>query len=309
MSDTKKPDDVSAEQTVKASQTTTPEQPVKRKPGRPKGAKDKVPGRPPNPNAWAGSAKSSRERPRIRHAHPIERIKIIEDIPPDPVQVVLDNMDDEGNVAPGSVTLDRKGQSHSTVAERREVMQTYSMHEIEPPKKKRNFTDRFHNEMGADRTSPGDNSKYIRYALMSLDLPPINITDPEQVRNRLIEYFTFCEEHDRKPSMIGMANWLGVGKDVLDDWKHGVFRSDTHTPIIRQALAAMEEIMVDYFQNGKVNPATGIFLLKNMFQYRDVQDVVVTPKNPIGDAAQQGQLEDKYLDVVEVPEDDNGGND
>ena len=33
--------------------------------------------------------------------------------------------------------------------------------------------------------------------------------------------------------------------------------------------------------NGKINPASGIFLSKNWFNYKDVADVVVTPNNPM----------------------------
>jgi hypothetical protein len=64
-------------------------------------------------------------------------------------------------------------------------------------------------------------------------------------------------------------------------------------------VGALEEMWVDYMQNGKLNPASGIFIGKNFFGYRDVQDVVVTPNNPIGDPASQKALEDKYLEVVD----------
>jgi hypothetical protein len=43
----------------------------------------------------------------------------------------------------------------------------------------------------------------------------------------------------------------------------------------------MEEIWYDLMQNGKINPGSGIFLGKNMFGYKDVADVVVTPNNPM----------------------------
>lgn len=173
----------------------------------------------------------------------------------------------------------------------------------EATKKSRNFTDAYHTKFGFENAEPGDNARYLRYAMASLDLPPIDISDEKQVQQRLVDYFSFCAENDRKPSMVGMANWLGVDQTTLTSWKRGEYRSATHSPLIRKACAVLEEMMVDYFQNGKVNPASGIFLLKNMFQYKDVQDVVVTPNNPLGDTAAQKALEDKYLDIVEVSED------
>ena len=60
----------------------------------------------------------------------------------------------------------------------------------------------------------------------------------------------------------------------------------------------MEEINLDYFQNGKVNPAAGIFILKNHFGYRDVTDLEITPKQSImeQDAVQIAQ---KYNELPE----------
>ena len=34
-------------------------------------------------------------------------------------------------------------------------------------------------------------------------------------------------------------------------------------------------------QNGKISPPNGIFLGKNNFDYKDVQDVVLTPNTPL----------------------------
>ena len=285
MDDTRKNDGIGEDAPVTGGDIlTSADQPVKRKRGRPKGSKDKV-------KRDDGMSRM----PRYRHAMPAETIKVLDTGTPkrkkedgtevptsDPVQVVIEHMDASGKVDATNASVPVR------------TKQAVS---------KRPTTGRFQNEWGADRTEPGDNSRYIRYALMSLDLPVIDISDPKQVQDRLLEYFTFCMDHDRKPSLIGMANWLGVDKKTVDLWKRGDMRAETHTPIIQRAVALLEELSVDYFQNGKVNPAAGIFLLKNMFQYRDVQDIVVTPNNPLGDAAQQDQLEDKYLDIVDIPDD------
>ena len=63
--------------------------------------------------------------------------------------------------------------------------------------------------------------------------------------------------------------------------KSGEYRAQTHSPVIKKAIDMLEDLWVSYMQNGKINPASGIFLAKNMFQYKDVQDVVLTPNNPL----------------------------
>lgn len=149
-------------------------------------------------------------------------------------------------------------------------------------------------EDGPSGLEPGDNSKFVRHALASWNLPPIDISDPEQVSNRLGEYFRYCMDNDRKPQVVGMCNWLGISKDTLNSWKRGEYRSETHSDLIRKAYDLLEEIWIDYMQNGKINPATGIFLAKNFWGYKDVADVVVTPNNPYQGASEE-DLKQKYL--------------
>ena len=141
---------------------------------------------------------------------------------------------------------------------------------------------------------PGENSRFLRFALASWDLPPIDISDPEQVRKRIGEYFQHCADNDRKPQIVGMCNWLGIDRRTLNNWVNGELRSSTHLPIIKKAVSMIEEQWADYMQSGKINPASGIFLAKNWYGYKDVADVVVTPNNPY-QAASDEELKEKYL--------------
>ena len=158
--------------------------------------------------------------------------------------------------------------------------------QIVKKKQKRNRPDLA--KFGEEYTEPGDNSRFIREARVAFDgglnrkpLPPIDISDAEQVKQRISDYLDFCELNDKKPSVIAMANWIGVSRDTLNSWKRGECRGDTHSDVIKKALLLMEEIWYDLMQNGKINPGSGIFLGKNIFGYKDVADVVVTPNNPL----------------------------
>lgn len=136
---------------------------------------------------------------------------------------------------------------------------------------------------GGEQVKPGDNSRYVRFALASWNLPPIDISDPQQVADRLEQYFKYCADNDRKPQVVGMCNWLGISRQTLNEWVNGVTRAATHGDIIKKAYMTLEEMWADFMLNGKINPASGIFLSKNWFNYRDVADVVVTPNNPMQD--------------------------
>lgn len=157
-------------------------------------------------------------------------------------------------------------------------------------------------DTGGENAVPGENSKFIRYAIASWNLPKIDISDPKQVEDRIGQYFQFCADNDRKPQIVGMCNWLGISRDTLNQWKNGDYRSTTHTDMIKRAVSVIEEMWADYMQAGKLNPATGIFLAKNWYGYKDVADVVVTPNNPYQGASEE-DLKQKYLtDMVEDEE-------
>lgn len=138
-------------------------------------------------------------------------------------------------------------------------------------------------DQGGELSQPGDNSRFIRHAMASWGLPKIDISDPAQVEERIGMYFQYCADNDRKPQIVGMCNWLGISRETLSVWRNGEYRKDTHFDIIKKACAIIEEMWADYMQAGKINPATGIFLAKNWYGYKDVADVVVTPNNPLKD--------------------------
>ena len=63
-------------------------------------------------------------------------------------------------------------------------------------------------------------------------------------------------------------------------------------------MFVLESLWNDWMQSGKINPASGIFIGKNMFGYKDVQDVVVTPNNPLDNGASPAEIADKYKDAL-----------
>jgi hypothetical protein len=149
-----------------------------------------------------------------------------------------------------------------------------------------------------ENVKKGDNARYLRMARAAVALPPIDIADPKQVANRIGEYFDFCEQNDRKPSMLGIANWIGVSRDTLNSWKRGEYRATTHSDLIEKAVMVLEELWTDYMQNGLVNPVSGIFLGKVMFGYKDVQDYVITPNQPLGQDGDPATMAQKYRQAL-----------
>ena len=110
-----------------------------------------------------------------------------------------------------------------------------------------------------------------------------------------------------KPSVAGLALALGVERTTL--WKirmkqTGGYPSDVINSI-KRAVQIINAMMEDYMQNGKINPVSGIFLMKNNMDYSDKQEVVVTPNNPLGTAESPEKLEERYRESVVIDTDGN----
>lgn len=143
------------------------------------------------------------------------------------------------------------------------------------------------------------NAEYLSFAIQSWGIKKVDTSDPEAIKERLMWYFERCIDNNMKPTMSGMAASLGVSRTTLWDWHNGVRRPDNpeHYQIVESAYNMLEQLMEMYMMNGQINPASGIFLLKNHFGYRDVQDIVVQPKNPLGDESDPDSIEEKYAEL------------
>jgi hypothetical protein len=148
------------------------------------------------------------------------------------------------------------------------------------------------------QTNPGDNTKYLTHNLQIASLPSIDASDEKQVEKRIYEYFYICAENDMKPSMAGMALAIGVTRETLWHWSTGDTRSGTHFNLIKKAIQMLDSQMVDYMQNGKINPVAGIFLMKNSFGYKDQQEVVVKPEAPLGEKRDVDALREQYIESI-----------
>lgn len=168
-------------------------------------------------------------------------------------------------------------------------------------KKKRNRPDL--SNFGEENVQKGDNSRYLRHAMETLNLPPIDISDEKQVEERIVWYFKHCADDDMKPTVKGLCNALGINRSTLRTWYNEDYRSSTHSDLIKKAYNLLEELWEDYMLNGKINPVSGIFLGRNHWGYQDKIDLVVTPNNPLGDQPTPEELQKRIEGSVVVDED------
>lgn len=149
----------------------------------------------------------------------------------------------------------------------------------------------------------GDNNKYTTFALAIMQMPKIDLHKPDQVQQRVFEYFQLCADHDMKPGVAAVSLALGVDRrrlwEINTDQARQLNIPQESKNIIKDVYTGLEILWESWMQNGKVNPVSGIFLGKNNFGYKDQQEYVLTP-NQMGETIDPATIEAKY---AELPED------
>lgn len=144
---------------------------------------------------------------------------------------------------------------------------------------------------------PGDISRITAFSFQWCSMPPVDTANREQVERRIAEYFNACIEQDMRPGVAGLCAALGISRTTWYYW--GTNERRDYKDLIERTKAVMEGITEQYMLQGKINPVTGIFLLKNHFGYVDKNEVVLTPNDtPLGEQQDAEALKQKYLDNV-----------
>lgn len=155
--------------------------------------------------------------------------------------------------------------------------------EQEQPKRKRGRPKGTTGTKRKDRdvlTEPGENTKYISHDMKLYRLPDIDINNPEEVQNRINQYFDLCATDDIKPSIASLALAFHMSRftlfNTLNDRSDYIKNNES-----KLTLKAAYDLINSYYEhmmnNGKINPVAGIFMMKNNLGYRDTTDYIITP--------------------------------
>ncbi len=152
--------------------------------------------------------------------------------------------------------------------------------------------------------SEGDNAKITLHNMELMKAPRINTANRSEVEERMWWYFEKCITDDMKPSVAGLCLALGISRQAWQTWGTGEHRD--YADLVEKARQVMASIMEDYMLHGKINPVTGIFLMKNNLGYSDKSEMVITPHNPLGETTDMEALGRKYLDNAAICDDIDG---
>jgi len=153
-----------------------------------------------------------------------------------------------------------------------------------------------------EELASGDTTKFLAHSLKMWDLDKLDFNYPDLVESRVRWYFELCVEDDTKPSMEGLAMALGISRNRLINFASDrkISANKESMEIVGRSIQMLNAMMTDFMMNNKVQPLTGIFLMKNNFGYSDKTDVQVAPKNLLGEGKTNEELQKKYLSNLEV---------
>lgn len=177
------------------------------------------------------------------------------------------------------------------------------------PKKRRKNNSWLSPQNYLQNLEPGDNTTLIQINATLFAMPEIDMDDPEQVSERLGEYFRLYAEADLKPTVAGMAIALnGMSTNqlrciVVNRATGGVgYKPAIAKPVavlIKKAYATLENLWESYMVSGKINPVSGIFLGKNNYGYQDKTEHVVTANAANESDFSVDDIKARYLDAEE----------
>ena len=151
------------------------------------------------------------------------------------------------------------------------------------------------------KVDDGDNTKYLMANIALMNMPDIDIKNPEEVWGRVNDYFTLYAEYDMKPTVAGLAMALGIDRRRLWEIKTGNYTTSTPKlpheaeDAIKKAYKLMENLWETYMNSGKINPVSGIFLGKNNFGYQDKTEYVLTPNQKTESDYDADEISKRYL--------------
>lgn len=145
------------------------------------------------------------------------------------------------------------------------------------PKGSLNKTIRKDHDIAAQQ-EPGENSKFLSHEIKLFNLEKIDINNPVSVKQRVNLYFELCNIDDIRPSVAGLALAFNVSRFVLFDYLNNRNSTIKNLECLHTIKAAYNIINAHYenmMNTGKINPVSGIFLMKNNMGYKDTTDYII----------------------------------
>ena len=126
-----------------------------------------------------------------------------------------------------------------------------------------------------------------------------------EVEDRINKYFEFCEHSSVRPGIETLCMALHISRQMLYKWAAGEC-SEVRQELAQSAKAFISAYIEQAMLSGKINPASGIFLMKNWLSYKDTVSIEEALPLNVGQkalsATELPKLGKAYKDISALPD-------
>lgn len=123
------------------------------------------------------------------------------------------------------------------------------------------------------------------------------VKSDEECAERLNEFFARLAETGEIPTVEKMCLALGTTRTTVWEWQQGNMGT-VRANIVKKAKEILAALDAELVSKGKIPQVTYIFRAKNFFGMVDKQEYVLTPNNPLGDAKDPNEIQQRLSDGV-----------
>lgn len=116
------------------------------------------------------------------------------------------------------------------------------------------------------------NARHIDHVRDVAMMPPIE-WNVDAIGKRTLEYLEKCKSDGVRVSLSDYALSMGTTPDGLNELIGDKRLTDETRNALLKGISMVEAIMIEMMMEQRINPVTGIFLLKNHFGYKDQSEI------------------------------------
>lgn len=132
-------------------------------------------------------------------------------------------------------------------------------------------------------------------------LPRVNTNSLEELQGRYTDYMMICRKYGKRMTVAGFAEAIGVNRQTLWRWcSGGIPKPPEIVDFLNAVISAVNAELEDLMVTNRINPVSGIFLLKQA-GYRDNVDLTVTNSATTGKTEEE--LAAEYLNSIPTVDD------
>jgi hypothetical protein len=150
-----------------------------------------------------------------------------------------------------------------------------------------------------DKDKVSVNMNYIIHAKRLSDLPAVELSDPEAIRDRVDWYYQLCATDGVRPNVPGLALAFGLTRTGLMNALADRRMTRDCAQEIGRGIAMMDDILSGMVLDGRIMPVAAIYLMNNWLGYKNASEVT-TRTESVETNVDQKALEQKYQTVIDI---------